>query len=115
MDQNLNLLKSSLHNETQVFIDINFDHYLFPCITCPTRITNTSATLIDNIFISQNLHNSFDACVVVHDLSDHLPSIINLHDQLSKKTGHLEFKCRSITKDKLITINKELLNVDWTQ
>ena len=82
MDQNLNLLKSSTHTETQAFIDINFDNYLFPCITRPTRITKTSATLIDNIFISQNLHNSFNACVVVHDLSDHLPSIINLHDQV---------------------------------
>ena len=33
MDHNLNLLKSSTHTETQSFIDINFDHYLFPCIT----------------------------------------------------------------------------------
>ena len=115
MDQNLNLLKSSTHTETQSFIDINFDHYLFHCITHPTIITKTSATLIDNIFISQNLHNSFDACVVVHDLSDHLPSIINLHDQLSKTSGHLEFKCRSLTKNKLKILNKELLSIDWMQ
>ena len=114
MDHNLNLLKSSTHTETQSFIDINFDHYLFPCITRPTRITKTSATLIDNIFISQKLHNSFDACIVVHDLSDHLPSIINLHDQLSKASGHIEFKCRSLNKNKLESINRELLSTDWT-
>ena len=115
MDHNLNLLKSSTHTDTQSFIDINFDHYLFPCITHPTRITKTSATLIDNIFISQKLHNSFDACIVVHDLSDHLPSIINLHDQLSKTSGHIEFKCRSLNKNKLEIINKELLSMDWSQ
>ena len=114
MDHNLNLLKSSTHTETQSFIDINFDHYLFPCITRPTRITNTSATLIDNIFISQKLHNSFDACIVVHDLSDHLPSIINLHDQLTKVSGHMEFKCRSLNKNKLESINRELRSTDWT-
>ena len=114
MDHNLNLLKSSTHTETQSFIDINFDHYLFPCITRPTRITKTSATLIDNIFISQKLHNSFDSCIVVHDLSDHLPSIINLHDQLSKASGHIEFKCRSLNKNKLESINRELLSTDWT-
>ena len=114
MDHNLNLLKSSTHTETQSFIDINFDHHLFPCITRPTRITKMSATLIDNIFISQKLHNSFDACIVVHDLSDHLPSIINLHDQLSKVSGHIEFKCRSLNKNKLESINRELLSTDWT-
>ena len=114
MDHNLNLLKSSTHTETQSFIDLNFDHYLFPCITRPTRITKTSATLIDNTFISQKLHNSFDTCIVVHDLSDHLPSIINLHDQLSKVSGHIEFKCRSLNKNKLESINKKLLGIDWT-
>ena len=115
MDQNLNLLKSCTHVETQTFIDINFDNYLFPCITCPTGITKSTATLIDNIFISQNLHNSFDACVVVHDPSDHLPSIINVHDQESKKVGHLEFTCRSLDNAKIVNINKELLTVDWSQ
>ena len=59
-----------------------------------------TATLINNIFISQNLHNSFDACVVVHDLSNHLPSIINLHDQETKKARRLEFMCRSFNKEK---------------
>ena len=82
----------------------------------PTRITKTTDTLIDNIFISQSLHNSFDACVVVvHDLSDHLPSIINLHDQESKEAGHLEFMCRSLNKEKILNMNKELLTVDWSQ
>ena len=116
MDQNLNLLNSSTHTtETQVFIDTTSTTTYFPVSLTPTRITKTSATLIDNIFISQNLHNSFDACVVVHNFSHHLPSIINLHDQMSKKIGHLEFMCRSLDKDKIININKELLKVDWTQ
>ena len=91
MDHNLDLLKSNTHTEMQTFIDINFDNHILSCITQPTQITKTTATLIDNIFISQNLYKSFDACVVVYNLSDHLPSIINLHDQETKKTGSLEF------------------------
>ena len=33
MDHNLDWLKSNTHIEMQKFIDINFDNYIFPCIT----------------------------------------------------------------------------------
>ena len=81
MDHNLDLLKASSHKITQEFIDLNFNNNLLPCITRPTRITKTSATLIDNIFVSQTLHKSFDSCILINDLSDHMPSLLNIHDQ----------------------------------
>ena len=37
---------------TREFVCINENNNLVPGITRPTRITNTSATLIDNIFVS---------------------------------------------------------------
>ena len=45
-----------------------------PLINRPTRVTATSATLIDNIFINnfENLENSFQG-VLVTDISDHYP------------------------------------------
>ena len=55
IDHNLDFLKSNNHRQTQKFIDINLDQKYLPCIMKPTRITKTTATLIDNIFISQNL------------------------------------------------------------
>ena len=91
MDHNLNLLKTQIHKNTQEFMDINFDNNLFPCITRPTRITKSTATLIDNVFISQHLHKSFDSCIVIHDISDHMPSIVNVHDQSHDKFTPLEF------------------------
>ena len=100
MDHNLDLLKSNVHTETQTFLDVNFDNHLFPCITRPTRITKTSATLIDNTFISENLHKSFDSCVLTHDVSDHLPSLINIHNHIKNTSDYLEFESRSITKEK---------------
>ena len=33
MGHNLNLLKTQIHEDTQEFMDINFDNNLFPCIT----------------------------------------------------------------------------------
>ena len=114
MDHNLDLLKSNNHPETQTFIDLNFGNCLFPCITRPTRITKSSATLIDNTFISESLHKSFDSCVLIHDLSDHLPSLINIHNQTYGTGNYLEFKSRSLNKEKISNIKNLLYNTDWS-
>ena len=46
---------------------------LLPTITRLSRITQMSATLIDNIFISSNLYKNFDSALLLEDISDHLP------------------------------------------
>ena len=114
IDHNLDLLKPNDHPKTQTFIDLNFDNCLFPCITRPTRITKSSATLIDNTFISENLHKSFDSCVLIHDLSDHLPSLINIHNQTNSTSDYLEFESRPLTKEKISDIKTQLYNTDWS-
>ena len=100
MDHNLDLLKASTHEDTQEFLDLNFKQNILPCITRPTCITKSTATLIDNIFISQYLHNSFESCVLISDISDHMPSIVNIHDQKYDNIKPLEFTCRSLNDKK---------------
>ena len=56
MDHNFDLLKSLEHKKTQHFLDTLLNKELFPTITQPTRIIRQSATLIDNVFVSLNLH-----------------------------------------------------------
>ena len=115
MDHNLDLLKATCHKTTQEFIDINLNNNLLPCITQPTHITNTSATLIDNIFISQTLHKSFDSCILINDLSDHMPSLLNIHNQKYDKGQSLEFSYRPLNNNtNLKKLNQMLLTTDWT-
>ena len=52
MDQNLNLLKANQHKGTSQFLDIMMDLDMIPTITRLTHITNTTATLIDNIYVA---------------------------------------------------------------
>ena len=78
MDHNIDLLKGSCHNPTHQFIMDLTDIDLLPTITRPTRITNHSATLIDNIYVSDQLHRNFESAIIIHDLSDHLPSLVML-------------------------------------
>ena len=68
MDQNLDLLKSEEHASTRKFLDQILNCGLWPVITRPTRITQRSATLIDNIYISMNLQCKFDSVILIDDI-----------------------------------------------
>ena len=49
-DFNIDLLKIEVNNETKVFIDTMYSMGLFPLIIRPSRLTEFTSTLIDNIF-----------------------------------------------------------------
>ena len=55
-DMNINLLNASSHLPTNEFINTMYANYLFPLISRPTRITEHSATLIDNIYKNNITH-----------------------------------------------------------
>ena len=84
---------------------------LFPTITQPTRITKQSATLIDNVFVSLNLHKKFDSAILINDMSDHLP-MLTLLRQTNKNTNLLVFESRNLNDKKKI-IKQSLYKIDW--
>ena len=49
-DYNINLLRAEQHTETSDFLDDMYSDLFMPVITKPTRTTEKSATLIDNIY-----------------------------------------------------------------
>ena len=51
-----------------------------PTITCPTRITETSSTCIDHIY-TNNVISVLKSYILLHDLTDHLPIILNTNMQ----------------------------------
>jgi hypothetical protein len=72
-DYNLNLINSETHTHTAEFLDINLTSSILPLITKPTRITNSSSTLIDNFFTNHNNFNININAIIPTDLSDHFP------------------------------------------
>ena len=73
MDHNLDFLKYKTHKPTRNFIELLTDTSLVPSITHPTRVTKSSATSIDNIFILMQLILKIDSYILIYDMSDHLP------------------------------------------
>ena len=72
LDHNLDLLNYGKHCPTREFVYINENNNLVPGITKLTRIMNTSATLIDNIFVSDTYVPMTCSQIIIDDISDHL-------------------------------------------
>ena len=92
LDHNLDFLKAANHSGTDRFIQTNLEFNLMPTITRPTGITNSSATLIDNIFVSQTLCGYYSSSILVDDISDHLPSICIIKSLKSVKKKPIQIK-----------------------
>ena len=112
LDHNLDLLKQSVHSKTQEFLECILDHNLLPTITKPTRISKTSATLIDNILISKKLQPNYESLIIVDDLSDHLPCLVKLKN--FKPTGTKIFILKRVINNKAVkNISEDLSKIDW--
>ena len=71
-DFNIDLLQRDTNKLTGDFVDMVFSLGLYPLIIKPTRITATSATIIDNIF-TNNIKCKIESGILVSDITDHLP------------------------------------------
>ena len=77
-DFNVKLLNYDLHGHTNDFINTMISHYLLLHILHPTRVTDHSATVIDNIFSNNTVHESISGNIMTH-ISDHFPQFIILN------------------------------------
>ena len=114
-DYNINILNNEVHSQTSDFIDLMYSYSLVPLINRPTRITNNSATLIDNIF-SNNLHDLHKSTqtILVTDISDHLP-IIHINWNFKDCNEDLSMIRRSNTKKNREEFKQAMNNINWTE
>ena len=71
----INLLNFESHQGTDNFLKTLEKYVFHPQIPQPTRITDHSATLIDNIFFNSIEHHVISGNVM-YDLTDHLTNFL---------------------------------------
>ena len=81
-DFNVDLMKYDNHHSTNEFLDSLSSHLFLPHITQPTRIRDSSKTLIDNIFSNTLIENTISGNLTA-TISDHLPQFIILPNTFS--------------------------------
>jgi hypothetical protein len=111
-DFNIDLIKTSSHGPSDEFANNLYMHSYLPAISVPTRITQLSATLIDNIFVrTLKVTNLTKSAAIYSDISDHLPIIAQL---ITSRTTRCDKKAipehRVFNHDSIANFNTYLLN-----
>ena len=99
-DFNFNLLNYESHTETNDFLNTMISHYLLPHILQPTRVTDHSATVIDNIFSNNTEHDTLIGSILSR-ISDHFPQCLVMNKV------NIDYKRCSFAKRDFSNLNEQ--------
>ena len=112
-DFNIDLMKYDNHHSTNEFLDSLSSHLFLPHITQPTRIRDTSKTLIDNILSNTLIENTISDNLTA-TISEHLPQFIILPNIFSNppsnKSNIYERDWSNFVQENFIL---DYFSVDW--
>ena len=110
-DFNIDLLKIDSHSDSEIFLNDLASSFFQPHILQPTRITDHSATLIDNIFFNSIEHFTISGNVV-YKLTDHLANFM-IFNNFSALSPNIEVYKRDYSKFNETKFLDEVKSVDW--
>ena len=113
LDHNLDLIKHAKHRVTNEFIELNLENQLLPTITKPTRITRTTATLLDNIIIGRTFQSDYEPSIVVNDMSDHLPCLLKIKNPSLFLKSATKITTRGLNYEKVCELSNKLAEINW--
>ena len=110
-DFNLNMLNVHTHTPTTAFYNLIVSHGLTPTITKPTRISEFSSTMIDNILIN-TVKYKCKATIICTDISDHYPIMLELADMKDFPLAP-DYKLRTYDLSSLAKFSKSIEKINW--
>ena len=113
-DFNIDLLNTSDHGPSLDFINIMNSQSLLPVINYPTRITCSTATLIDNIFV-KNVQDIIEPSILVCDFSDHYPLVTWFSKVLETRIKRAWQPMRIVNDKSIEKFHRSLELANWSQ
>ena len=114
-DQNLNLIKSDVHQPTSDFLAKMLNNCFVPYILKPTRITHSSSTLIDNIYVKSKSLMKNSSYIVVDGMSDHYLCLLLYNLNVDRiKDVEIVLNKHKLKEEKMLKIQEMLLFHDWS-
>ena len=100
---NINIHSHEKHKDANDFIDLMLSKGIFPLVTKPTRIINTTSTLNDNIF-TNDLTHQYKSGAFICDGSDHLPIFIIGSNIINSEVNEKRFIYKRSLNEKKLTM-----------
>ena len=112
-DFNINSLDYSWNTIVRDFFNLAFQNSIFPVINRPTRVTKTSATIIDHILTNGIIDSPLHSGIVKTDISDHFAVFCLLKTNFEQSNIKNIIVKRGIN-EAIIKHFKSLFNsIDW--
>ena len=113
-DFNMNCLKYHENVKTRYFCDNIFEKDTIPIINRPTRISEHSASLIDNILTTDIFNNSLKKGIIKSDVSDHFSIFFSRRLTKEKlQEGVIKIKVRVFSKRNITAFKEQLSLLHW--
>ena len=109
-DFNINLLQVENHVSSAEFLESMYSDAFIPLINKPTRITDKTAALIDNIYCN-SVENILLNGICYTDISDHLPIFCITSEKCV--TDNMIIKKRLINTDNMNKFIEKFQNYNW--
>ena len=107
-DFNVNLLKYDEDIVVQKFYNLMTSHGFIPQIILPTRITDSSMNLIDNIYSNMFSNNTFGGNIII-EIADHLLQFVSID------SSKIEYNKRTCYKRNYLKFSEESFIADTTR
>ena len=113
-DFNIDLVRYHSNNNVGAFMDAMFSNSFIPLITKPTRITDSTSTLIDNIFCNDISLFTMSG-ILVSDVSDHFPifSFVRTRWDYSQNYDKDYIVKRNMSENSFNSFIEKLNNYHW--
>ena len=111
-DLNICLLKDNPHNVD--YSNLLFSHHYTPIITKPTHFSQVNGvlpSLLDHIFLNKIC--SYSCGILELDLTDHLPTFLNLNYDLVDTNEKIKIQFRLINDSTKISFKNLIENFNW--
>ena len=99
------------HKPTHEFLNPVYSYSFMPTIYKPTRITESSATIIDNILVNEVTGSS---AILVTDISDHPPTVfVEKRGLKVKRNENKFFYKRNHSLENINRLKQTFSNLNW--
>ena len=113
-DTNFDFMKGGSDRNISDLLDIFISLGTLPTCLTPTRVTHTSHTLIDNVFVKCDRYEGIGSRTLLTNISDHFPVLTCMGKKVKTQTREpLTFYNRHIGAEQITKISKLLSETDW--
>ena len=111
-DYNIDLLKMQERLLFREYFENIIAYGLFPTLTLPTRVTDRSATLIDNIFSNVSDNRQHFSGILITNLSDHFPCFYQIKSNRRYNKSNKFIFCRNFNQENICKLYHNLESKD---